>query len=463
MQELQDGGVSADMEERKAKIARQREYARILELQSAQQLQQKKISDADGRGTSVHVRGASNPSPAPEIYDPFGKGGAGAPLKNAAGSVVTAYGASRVDAVRDQDAELRRIRRQMEAAAADARAGAASEDLDPDAEIARLQALIRDKQRGGAAPAIGGNRAPPRMVEDDGFGPSPLPPQLLKARGGHPMQEQYLAEMAANNLSPSHAERRAKQQKVARKPGAPPTPDLYGPGAGAALPGNSPNKRGGYMAGVKELYGANLSEEEQRAKIERQRQYQSDLDMQTRALQDRKGRDRDEKRARDEREAAQARDYNPFGRGGAGAPLRNSDGSAVTNLKQHGRIQADQQNIYASQMPERMQDRIPDRDRDLGGYGGGGGGGGVINSQPGVAPSGQPFMSAMNELRGGPTSDEIMAKRARQAEYARSLEEQKRAQADKSVVHPTAAPHRAPMIFRAHPTCAVVCLCVCCD
>ncbi|XP_066273551.1 centrosome and spindle pole-associated protein 1-like isoform X6 [Branchiostoma lanceolatum] len=84
--------------------------------------------------------------------------------------------------------------------------------------------------------------------------------------------------------------------------------------------------------------------------IEKQRQYQEDLKEQMRLRDLKKQKERDEKeriRGRDGRYdrklEAEAQNYNPWGKGGGGAPLRNSDGRVVADLrKMHIQNEEDQ-------------------------------------------------------------------------------------------------------------------------
>ncbi|CAH1254198.1 CSPP1 [Branchiostoma lanceolatum] len=77
--------------------------------------------------------------------------------------------------------------------------------------------------------------------------------------------------------------------------------------------------------------------------IEKQRQYQEDLKEQMRLRDLKKQKERDEKERYDRKLEAEAQNYNPWGKGGGGAPLRNSDGRVVADLrKMHIQNEEDQ-------------------------------------------------------------------------------------------------------------------------
>ena len=88
-----------------------------------------------------------------------------------------------------------------------------------------------------------------------------------------------------------------------------------------------------YMSGVHELHGG-PSPDEQRSKKEAQRAYQITLQQQMREKEERKVREKRETEERERREEEESRNYNPFGRGGGGAPMRDSNGHIVANRSQ---------------------------------------------------------------------------------------------------------------------------------
>ncbi|KAJ3363232.1 hypothetical protein GGF31_001027 [Allomyces arbusculus] len=66
----------------------------------------------------------------------------------------------------------------------------------------------------------------------------------------------------------------------------------------------------------------------------KQAAYLRDLEAQVQLKRQRDDRDAEVRRILDERKDREAESYNPFGRGGAGAPLRDADGGLVTNRAQ---------------------------------------------------------------------------------------------------------------------------------
>ncbi|XP_078700845.1 centrosome and spindle pole-associated protein 1-like isoform X4 [Branchiostoma floridae x Branchiostoma belcheri] len=77
--------------------------------------------------------------------------------------------------------------------------------------------------------------------------------------------------------------------------------------------------------------------------IQKQKQYQEELKEQMRLRDIKKQKEREEKERYDRKLEAEAMNYNPWGKGGGGAPLRNSDGRVVADLrKMHIQNEEDQ-------------------------------------------------------------------------------------------------------------------------
>ena len=83
----------------------------------------------------------------------------------------------------------------------------------------------------------------------------------------------------------------------------------------------------------------------------RQMQTNRDLQAQMRQNQERRERDRLIEQRRREKEEADLANYTPFGRGGAGAPLRNVDGDVMANLREVTRDTLGEKTRDSSQPP----------------------------------------------------------------------------------------------------------------
>ena len=64
----------------------------------------------------------------------------------------------------------------------------------------------------------------------------------------------------------------------------------------------------------------------------------SSAEAQIREKAQRQEREAADKRAREQREEMEAQSYNPWGRPGAGAPMRDSEGHAIANLKEAHKV-----------------------------------------------------------------------------------------------------------------------------
>ena len=101
-------------------------------------------------------------------------------------------------------------------------------------------------------------------------------------------------------------------------------------------------------------------------------EYQRALEDQIREKAERKEREKRAKQERELREEREAANYNPWGKGGGGAPVKDDRGNVVTNLKDmrhDANDRRDNPDAYRSPPPRA-------RNNDGGGGGGYGGGGG---------------------------------------------------------------------------------------
>ncbi|KAL7753081.1 hypothetical protein RI367_001533 [Sorochytrium milnesiophthora] len=67
------------------------------------------------------------------------------------------------------------------------------------------------------------------------------------------------------------------------------------------------------------------------AKLAQQKNYLHDLEMQVQLKKQKQQEEKDRLRKEDEKKMKEIMDYNPFGRGGGGAPVRNADGSIIAH------------------------------------------------------------------------------------------------------------------------------------
>ena len=90
------------------------------------------------------------------------------------------------------------------------------------------------------------------------------------------------------------------------------------------------------MGGVPPPRGGGPDElaRQQRAAVARKKaEYQAALQQQIREKAERKEREKRETAQREAREEAEAASYNPWGRGGGGAPMRDDAGNLATDLR----------------------------------------------------------------------------------------------------------------------------------
>ena len=136
---------------------------------------------------------------------------------------------------------------------------------------------------------------------------------------------------------------------------------------------------------------------------------------------------REELRRIEEREERAAAGYNPWGRGGGGAPLRDADGAVVSDLRGRG-LSAEntperhpppppppQQQHHHRQHNQHGDDRRPRFDEQQ-----------LRTPSAQASPGRGHFMSALSQLHGTPTQDELSAQEAQRLEYVAFLDAQVR-------------------------------------
>ncbi len=93
----------------------------------------------------------------------------------------------------------------------------------------------------------------------------------------------------------------------------------------------------------KDAAGFNFSEDQNKdIKAMKAKAYQDVLQQQVRENQLKKQKEKENQRRQDEKISMENASYNPFGRGGAGAPIRDREGNIVADLKQ---VRADPENF----------------------------------------------------------------------------------------------------------------------
>jgi len=83
-------------------------------------------------------------------------------------------------------------------------------------------------------------------------------------------------------------------------------------------------------------------------KAQKAREYQEELQKQVREKQIQKQREKEESEKLDQKMFVESSSYNPYGRGGGGAPIKDRDGNVVANLAQ---IKADPNQFSPRDMP----------------------------------------------------------------------------------------------------------------
>ena len=91
-------------------------------------------------------------------------------------------------------------------------------------------------------------------------------------------------------------------------------------------------------------------------KAQKAREYQEELQKQVREKQLQKQREKEESEKLDQKMFVESSSYNPYGRGGGGAPIKDRDGNVVANLAQ---IKADPNQFSPRDMPPATKSYSP--------------------------------------------------------------------------------------------------------
>ncbi|XP_039404394.1 centrosome and spindle pole-associated protein 1 isoform X6 [Corvus cornix cornix] len=149
----------------------------------------------------------------------------------------------------------------------------------------------------------------------------PPPPPVLTDNYKTPYDDAYYFYGARNPLDPALAYYGTGMM------GMQPTPSLDPP-LGQAPVEQSINNIGQRNTGDRQRSMGVYSEEKAKPSKEATLSYQQELQQQIREREERRRQEREEK----EKLEAEMRNYNPWGRGGGGAPLRDAEGNLITDL-----------------------------------------------------------------------------------------------------------------------------------
>ncbi|XP_031982902.1 centrosome and spindle pole-associated protein 1 isoform X2 [Corvus moneduloides] len=149
----------------------------------------------------------------------------------------------------------------------------------------------------------------------------PPPPPVLTDNYKTPYDDAYYFYGARNPLDPALAYYGTGMM------GMQPTPSLDPP-LGQAPVEQSINNTGQKNTGDRQRSMGVYSEEKAKPSKEATLSYQQELQQQIREREERRRQEREEK----EKLEAEMRNYNPWGRGGGGAPLRDAEGNLITDL-----------------------------------------------------------------------------------------------------------------------------------
>ncbi|XP_054034952.1 centrosome and spindle pole-associated protein 1 [Dryobates pubescens] len=155
--------------------------------------------------------------------------------------------------------------------------------------------------------------------------PPPPPAPVLAESFRTPYDDAYYFYGAHNPLDPNLAYYGAGVM------GRQPTPALdppVGP-APAEQPGSHTGQR---STGDRQRSSGVLSEEKPKPSKETTLSYQQELQQQIREREERRRQEREEKERYEAKLEAERRNYNPWGRGGGGAALRDAQGNLITDL-----------------------------------------------------------------------------------------------------------------------------------
>ena len=304
-------------------------------------------------------------------------------------------------------------------------------DAEGDVNYAQLLGMVVEAAEGGAYYAA----APDARRQ-----PHPISMPVAASGGGPRMVEYGGAEGRHGHALPPPEEHTPQRQayggtREAIRPQdhlAPYGYNGYEYAGGQATPGKE-HTPGAFMSALSNMHGS-VTNEEALEKERRREQLRRDLDEQVAA---KKARDRaraEELRRLEEREEAAAAEYNPWGRGGGGAPLRDEHGEVVSDLRrapdmtprgakghsQNPNADADRYYRDDERAGERHYRPPPPAEQ----FSPGGRPGGVGPGEGPVSPG--MFMNALSQLHGAPTQAELSEQERRRQEYVAHLDAQVR-------------------------------------
>ncbi|XP_040210300.1 centrosome and spindle pole-associated protein 1 isoform X6 [Rana temporaria] len=172
--------------------------------------------------------------------------------------------------------------------------------------------------------------------------PPPQPPILVDGYRT-PYDDAYYYYGARNPLDPNLAYYPAGMMVTQPAPGVN-MPSMY---PSQAHPGDYAIDRNQKAVTAKGLSLGLLPEENSRQNRQVAQSYQKELEQQIREKNEKRRNERDEQERYDAKLEAEMKSYNPWGKGGGGAPLRDGKGNLITDLK---RMHKENENSY--QNPE---------------------------------------------------------------------------------------------------------------
>ncbi|KAM6375287.1 centrosome and spindle pole-associated protein 1 isoform 8-T14 [Alca torda] len=153
----------------------------------------------------------------------------------------------------------------------------------------------------------------------------PPPPPVLTDNYRTPYDDAYYFYGVRNPLDPNLAYYGTGMM------GMQPTPNLDPP-LGQAPVEQSVSNIGQRNTGDRQRSTGVFSEEKTKPSKEATLSYQQELQQQIREREERRRREREEKERYEAKLEAEMRNYNPWGKGGGGAPLRDAKGNLITDL-----------------------------------------------------------------------------------------------------------------------------------
>ncbi|XP_074738649.1 centrosome and spindle pole-associated protein 1 isoform X1 [Strix uralensis] len=153
----------------------------------------------------------------------------------------------------------------------------------------------------------------------------PPPPPVLTDNYRTPYDDAYYFYGARNPLDPNLAYYGTGMM------GMQPTPNLDPP-LGQALGEQSVSNTGQRNTGDRQRSIGVFSEEKPKSSKEAILSYQQELQQQIREREERRRQEKEEKERYEAKLETEMRNYNPWGKGGGGAPLRDAKGNLITDL-----------------------------------------------------------------------------------------------------------------------------------